>query len=118
MGVLAHTSAANAQDSQHGEKLYEARCGGCHSLDKNRIGPQHRGVVGRKVATVPGYRYSKALAAKSFIWDEALLDTWLAGPAKLVPGTTMGFRVADAKDRKDIIAYLVANSSGKMTAPK
>lgn len=118
LGAVIHSAGAHAQDSQHGEKLYEARCGGCHSLDKNRIGPMHRGVVGRKVATVAGFHYSKALAAKSFIWDEALLDSWLAGPAKLVPGTTMGFRVADAKDRKDIIAYLAANSPGKTAATK
>ncbi|QCI80076.1 c-type cytochrome [Hankyongella ginsenosidimutans] len=118
LSAVFYSVDAHAQDSQRGERLYEARCGGCHSLDKNRVGPMHRGVVGRKVATVAGYRYSKALAAKNFIWDEALLDAWLTAPAKLAPGTAMGFRVADATDRKDIIAYLAANSPAKPSASR
>jgi len=66
----------------------------------------HRGVVGRPVASVDGFRYSKALAAQSFIWDEATLDKWLENPPALVPGTAMGIRVRSAEDRADIIAYL------------
>ena len=36
-------------DASHGEALYEA-CQDCHSLDKNDVGPRHRGVFGRKAA--------------------------------------------------------------------
>lgn len=93
-------------DAGRGAQLYKRVCAACHSLDANRIGPMHRGVVGRPVASVDGFRYSKALSGQSFIWDEATLDKWLENPPALVPDTAMGIRVRSAEDRADIIAYL------------
>jgi cytochrome c len=81
-------------------------CAACHSFDANRIGPMHRGVVGRPVASVDGFRYSPALSAQNFVWDEAMLNKWLENPPALVPGTAMGIRVPKAQDRADLIAYL------------
>ncbi|HJQ55390.1 MAG TPA: c-type cytochrome [Vineibacter sp.] len=94
-----------------GEQLYQNRCGACHSLDADRVGPRHRGVVGRRAASVPGYRYTPALRQRALTWDEPTLDQWLANPTSLVPGTAMGIRVPSAQDRADIIAYLRDNSS-------
>ena len=54
---IASAAPSAAGDAVHGKELYESRCGGCHSLDQNRVGPKHRGVVGRKVASVPDYDY-------------------------------------------------------------
>ena len=93
-------------DATHGAQLYASRCGACHSIDANRVGPMHRGVVGRRVATAPGFHYSPALAARAFVWTPDNLDTWLQGPTRFVPGTAMGISVPSAQDRADIIAYL------------
>jgi cytochrome c len=93
-------------DPAHGAQLYKRVCAACHSLDANRIGPMHRGVVGRPVASVDGFRYSQALSAQHFVWDEAMLNKWLEDPPGLVPGTAMGIRVPKAQDRADVIAYL------------
>ena len=41
-------------DPARGEQLYEA-CTDCHSLDKNDVGPRHRGVFGRKAGSLPDY---------------------------------------------------------------
>lgn len=98
-----------AGDPAHGEKLYGSRCAFCHALDRNKIGPRHRGVFGRPVAAVPDFRYSKALAGKSFVWDAANLDAWLADPKRFVSGTSMGARTPSAQDRADLIAYLRAH---------
>jgi cytochrome c2 len=92
-------------DAGRGERLYESRCGACHSLETNRVGPRHGGVFGRRVASVKDYRYSPALQQRSFVWDERMLDRWLENPTALVPGTAMGVRVSAAQDRVDIIAY-------------
>ena len=50
--------APAAGDAARGEQLYQSRCGACHSLDANRVGPRHRDVFGRRVklpvATGPG----------------------------------------------------------------
>lgn len=93
-------------DATRGEQLYQSRCGACHSLDANRVGPSHRGVFGRRIASVPGFHYSAALRKRSFVWDAAMLDKWLENPTALVPGTAMGIRISATQDRADIIAYL------------
>lgn len=93
-------------DAVRGEHLYARRCGACHSVDQNRIGPMHRNVFGRKAGAVEGYSYSKALRKLDVVWSEATLDLWLENPAKMAPGTMMGFRLADAQERADIISYL------------
>lgn len=94
-----------AGDPVRGKTLYSA-CMGCHSLDDNDVGPKHRGVVGRKAGSVPGYAYSAALKASGLTWDRANLDRWLTNPQALVPGAKMFFSVRDAQSRADIIAYL------------
>jgi cytochrome c len=92
-------------DPQRGQTLYQA-CSGCHSIDDNEIGPRHRGVVGRRAATVPEYAYSPALKASGLVWGGATLDRWLTNPQQLVPGAKMYFSVSDAQKRADLIAYL------------
>ncbi len=104
--MAAPATAHAAGDPAQGERLYASRCTFCHTLDQDRIGPRHRGVYGRRVASVPGYRYSAALAAQTFTWDAARLDSWLADPGATVPGTRMFGRVKSAQDRADLIAYL------------
>ncbi|MFM5883804.1 MAG: c-type cytochrome [Novosphingobium sp.] len=86
--------------------LYKARCGSCHSLDANRIGPAHRGVVGRKAGTAVGFTYSPALARSGIVWNEANLDRWLQGPQKMVPGAKMYFALRSSAERAAIIGYL------------
>ena len=103
--VQTGVNARPAGDPVRGEQIYE-RCVGCHSLDRNRVGPSHRGVVGRQSGTVDAYRYSKALKDSQIVWDEEALDLWLTDPGKLVPGSRMGFRLSNSQDRADVIAYL------------
>ncbi|MBN9490773.1 MAG: c-type cytochrome [Alphaproteobacteria bacterium] len=97
---------AAAADAAHGKELYESRCGGCHSLDANRIGPAHRGVYGRKAGTAPNFSYSAAVRSSGIVWGEKTLDAWLTNPQALIPGQRMNFRVSAMEDRADIIAYL------------
>lgn len=104
--LAACASAQAAGDAVRGKETYEARCGGCHSAEANRIGPHHAGVVGRRAGSVPGFDYSPALAASAIVWNEQTLQRWLADPEKLVPGQRMGYRLGDAALRADVIAYL------------
>lgn len=107
VSLLAVGASAQASgDPARGATLYQTRCAACHSIDMNRIGPKHRGVVGRRAGAEPGFAYSAALAKSGLTWDVATLDRWLSGPPKLVPGTTMGIAIAAPTDRRDIIAYL------------
>jgi cytochrome c len=107
--LLAIASVASAQPPTmmlRGQQAYESRCGGCHSVAADRIGPRHAGVFGRRAGSVPGFDYSPALATSSIVWTAEALDRWLANPEVLVPGQRMGYRLADAAARADVIAYL------------
>jgi cytochrome c len=104
--LLAGGAAARADgDVARGEQLYRG-CEDCHSIDKNEVGPMHRGVVGRTAGTVPGYNYSVALKKSNLVWTEDNLDKWLTNPQSLVLGTKMFYKVNDAQDRADLIAFL------------
>jgi cytochrome c oxidase assembly protein Cox11 len=103
---------AAAPDPEAGERLFAQQCSSCHALDRAKIGPPLAGVVGRRVASVPGYPYSAALKAASFTWTPAQLEAWLAGPQALVPGALMPMHVDVAQARRDIVAYLKTTRPG------
>ena len=104
-------------DAALGRSLYEAKCGGCHALDANRIGPMHRGVVGRRPGSVANFDYSPAVRKLGGVWTPARLDQWLQGPQALAPGARMYFSVADPPQRRNIIAYLASVSPPLKSAP-
>lgn len=99
-------------DAERGAALY-GRCVGCHSLDRNRTGPKHCGVVGRRAGSVPGYAYSAAMREAGIVWDSTTLDRFLEDPLRALPGTKMGYAgVKDPQQRADLIAYLAAARPG------
>ena len=85
-----------------------AVCRACHAVEagRNGVGPTLFGIVGTKAGDVPGYNFSPALKASDIVWNRGTLDTWLAGPMKMVPGTKMVMAVNDPSRRKAIIDYL------------
>ena len=106
VGVLAGPVwAGSGGDASRGEQIYQA-CTDCHSLDKNDVGPRHRGVFGRKAASLPDYAYSEALKSANIVWNEETLDKWLTDPQAVAPGAKMFFHLENAQDRADVIAYL------------
>ena len=100
-----------AGDAERGKAVF-ARCVACHSMEpnKNKLGPSLSNIVGRKAGTVPGFKYSQAMAKSGKIWDAKTLDAYLAAPTKALPGTTMVIGVPNAADRANLIAYLAAPS--------
>lgn len=109
-GLIGFSFLATASpppgDPAAGERVY-ARCLGCHSPDRHRTGPLHCGVVGRVSGTAAGYDYSPAMRAAAITWTAETLDAFLQAPLAAVPGTTMGFAgIADAGERRDLVAYL------------
>lgn len=109
--LWAQPAAANADAASvaKGKRLY-MRCAACHDTGDTgpaRIGPHLKGLVGRPMGSVAGYKYSPAMKAKSLVWDEAQLNAWLTKPTDLVPGTTMAFiGMPDASERKALIDFL------------
>lgn len=103
--LFARPSIA-VDDVAAGQMLYEAKCTGCHSVDADRVGPRHRDVVGRKVASVPGFNYSPAIKKLGGVWTPARLDQWLSGTQKMAPGSRMYIEIDDQTQRRLLVAYL------------
>lgn len=106
--VLAQALLPSAS---RGQQLVESRCFACHSLDVHRAGPALRGVLGRQAGKAEGYFYSEAMAAATHTWTVSGLKAWLTDPEKVVPGQDMNYRLDQAQDREDVVAYLASVSA-------
>src|SRR5262249_42040245 len=106
-GVLTVLAVSDEKsDAVAGRAAFEKRCSGCHALDRDKEGPRLAGVVGRKAGSVASFAYSEAVTKSAIVWNEALLDKWLADPETVIPKSDMAFRLSSAEDRKSIIAFL------------
>lgn len=107
--ATAAPAGAKAGDPGRGAAIYE-RCQACHSLERNRTGPRHCGLLGRPAGAVADFRgYSSALRESGIVWSVESLDRFLTAPLEAVPGTRMGYAgVKDPQERADLIAFLAA----------
>lgn len=112
--VLFAVPAHAEGDAAAGQKVFN-QCKACHDIEKgvNKVGPTLKGVVGRKAASVPDYKYSAAMIKKGeegVVWDEPTLTAYLPNPKAYVPGTKMAFGgLKKPEDVTNLIAYLKAN---------
>ena len=97
---------ANSTSADRGRQLFERRCAGCHSLDKEKEGPRLRGVYGRKAGSVSSFTYSEAVKKAAVTWDDISLDQWLTDPDKFIPDSDMAFHLERSDERSDVVAYL------------
>jgi cytochrome c len=107
-GLLLGAGQARAEgDAAHGKQVFQ-QCGICHSTEPGeaKLGPSLFGTLGRKSASVPGFRYTPALQKLDVSWTPEQLEKWLENPSKMAPGTAMAFNLANEKDRQDVIAYI------------
>jgi cytochrome c len=97
------------------------QCGICHNFQEGqgkKIGPDLYGIVGRAVASEPGFSYSAPLKAKGGTWTFDALNKWLTKPSADVPGTAMTFAgLSNEKQRADVIAYLNTLSASPLPLP-
>lgn len=99
---------AAAQAAPDGAVIYKQRCQVCHGAagaKPSPLGPNLSGVVGRKAASTP-FTYSAALKASKLVWTKQNLEKYLAGPAKMVPGTKMAVILSDPKQRSAVVSHL------------
>jgi len=95
-----------AADAEHGKQLY-ILCAGCHTERPDALGPNLKGVFGRKAAALDDYRYSNPMKRADLVWDEANLTAYILDPQAKVKGNRMPFGgLRDAKDVDDVVAYL------------
>ena len=92
-----------------GEKVF-GKCKACHQVGdgaKNRSGPVLNAIVGRDIASVDGFRYSKVLDGMEGVWTEEALAGFLENPRAYAKGTKMSFAgLKKEEDIKAVTAYL------------
>jgi len=107
-------------DIAHGEKVFK-KCSACHSIEAgggNKIGPALYNVVGRKIAAVEDYKYSKALVDYKKNWSFEELNGFLIKPQKWIKGTKMAYAgLRKEKDRASVILYLNKYSDNPLPLP-
>ena len=107
-----------AGDAAKGAIVFK-KCQVCHTVEagKNKIGPSLAGIVGRKTASIEGFKYSKAMlafGAGGKVWDEPTLAAYLPAPRDLVKGTSMAFAgLKKPDDVANIIAFLKDPAAAK-----
>jgi cytochrome c len=103
LALLPKASADNGLDTFK-------KCLACHTPDKggrNLVGPNLWGVIGRKIAQVPGFNYSDAMKGHPGEWTWEELAKYLHSPTQTVPGNRMQFPgVKDSVDLADLLAYM------------
>mgnify|MGYP000053005320 FL=1 len=100
------TGQVSAGDTVAGKKVFN-KCKACHSIGKNKIGPDLAGLFGRPAASVEGYKYSPAMTASGLTWTEENLALFLKKPRAFVPGTKMGFSGLKKETQiEDLLTFL------------
>jgi cytochrome c len=86
-------------------------CIACHTLsgkETPRAGPTLAGLYGRRIASLPGYRFSEALNGMDIVWTpETVAKLFEVGPNAYTPGTKMpDQRIGSPDDRKALTDFL------------
>lgn len=94
----------------HGAEVFRA-CVACHTLTERegaRAGPTLAGLFGRRIASLPGYRFSDALKSMNIVWTpETVAKLFEVGPNAYTPGTKMPEqRIGSPEDRKALTDFL------------
>ena len=107
-------------DLDHAKKVWK-KCSACHSIKKdgkNKIGPALYNVLGRNVAALNDYKYSKALAIYGKSWTFKEMNGFLTKPQAYIKGTKMAFAgLKKEKDRASIILFMNQNSDNPLPLP-
>ena len=106
-----------AYASDPGAQVFRA-CVACHTLspdEGNKAGPSLAGIFGRRIATLPGYRYSEALKHMDIVWTpKTVAKMFEVGPMTYTPGTKMPEqKIGSTEDRQALVEFL-----GKATNKK
>ena len=107
-------------NSEDGKKIFK-KCVACHSIakgGKNKIGPALYSVIGRNMASLANYKYSKALIAYGKSWTFEEMNNFLIKPQVHIKGTKMAFAgLKKEKDRASVILFMNENSDSPLPLP-
>lgn len=107
--VASLSSLAAAPSVEAGRKIFASHCQTCHGGTgpaDSPIGPDLRGVIGRKAGTGHSGLHSRVVPESGLVWDRQSLRRFIAAPQKEIPGTIMPVQVTDPKQLDELLDYL------------
>lgn len=113
--ILAAAAAGQAGaagyvgNAKAGEAAFR-KCASCHQVGRFAqagYGPQLNGIIGRRAAATPDFKYSEAMKKSGIVWTEQNLAKYLRAPHDMVPGTSMRFwGIGDDQQIADLLLYM------------
>jgi len=112
--AVAPLLPAHAQDgdAEAGRRVFN-QCRACHTIDqggRNGVGPNLWGIVGRRAASIEGFRYSanmQELGAANHVWTVENLRPYVRDPKAVVPRGIMSFPgLRNDTQLNDLLAFL------------
>ncbi len=117
-GPVDYLALMTAADAAAGEQV-AVKCHQCHTFEPGGEalqGPNLYGVLGRDIASVPGFSYSSGengLEGKEGVWDYEKLDAFLGRPKAFASNTAMNFvGLRRESERADMMAYMRTLTNG------
>ncbi|KEP68639.1 cytochrome C550 [Thioclava dalianensis] len=125
LAAITLAGPALAQDVAKGESDFK-RCKACHSIIKpdgtavvkgGKVGPNLYNIVGRQVASEPGFKYKESIqevGAKGVVWTEDMLIPYMTDPKDWlnkelgIDNARTGMTYKQRNDQADIAAYLAS----------
>jgi cytochrome c len=110
-GVFSgHAGAAGYVGNAKAGQAAFRKCASCHQVGRYAqagYGPQLNGIIGRRAAATPDFKYSEAMKKSGIVWTEQKLAAYLRAPHDVVPGTSMRFwGIGDDQQIADLLVYM------------
>jgi cytochrome c len=106
-GVAFAAVADDSSDS--GRRIFVQRCQTCHGVTAeadSALGPNLKGVFGRKAGGGDSGVHSRAAIESDTVWTRSSMRRYLSEPGREMPGTLMQGRVTDGRELDDLLNYL------------
>jgi len=104
---VVHVQPADGADL--GRQVFAAHCQTCHGVTgpaDSTLGPDLRGIYGRRVGDGNSGVHSRATHESTAVWDRELLRRFLSDSPQAIPGTLMSVRIADQRELEALLDFL------------
>ncbi len=105
-------ASAQSGDAAAGQRVFN-QCRACHTNNeggRNGVGPNLWGIVGRRAASIEGFRYSanmRTLGEGGHTWTNDNLAAYITNPKAVAPQGSMSYPgLRNAEQLANLIAYL------------
>ena len=108
--VLLFGAVAHAQEfGEEGRRIFVQRCQTCHGgtgKPDSPLGPDLKGLLGRKAGAGSSGVHSRAAIEAGTVWTRSSLRRYLSDPPRELPGTLMYVQIQDPRELDALLNYL------------